>query len=45
MTSKEAKACNILKQLLGWSDRLGSDEVYTIQEVIELLEKEECETD
>ena len=29
-----------LKEMLIWSDRLGSDEIFEIQEIIKLLEKE-----
>ena len=29
-----------LSDMLSWSDRLGSDEIITIQSVIEILEKE-----
>lgn len=28
-----------LKQLLNWSDRLGSDEISEIQEIIKILEQ------
>lgn len=31
----------ILKQLLKWSDRIGSDEIATIQEVIDILKAED----
>ena len=29
-----------LKQLLNWSDRLGSDEIFEIQQIIKILEEE-----
>ena len=35
------EAINRLKAMLKWSDRLGSDELVEIREIIEILEKEE----
>jgi len=32
-------AINMLKGLLSWSDRIGSDEISELQEVIKLLNK------
>lgn len=29
-----------LKEMLSWSDRLGSDEIYEINEIIKILENE-----
>jgi len=34
------EAIKRLKQLLQWSDRIGSDEIYEIKEIINLLESE-----
>ena len=34
------EALKRLKDMLSWSDRLGSDEIYEIREIIELLEKD-----
>ena len=34
------EAIKRLKQLLNWSDRLGSDEIFEIQQIIKVLEKE-----
>ena len=34
------EAIKRLKQLLNWSDRLGSDEIFEIQQIIKILEKE-----
>ena len=34
------EAIKRLKQLLNWSDRLGSDEIFEIQQIIKLLEQE-----
>ena len=34
------EAIKRLKQLLNWSDRIGSDEIFEIQEIIKVLEKE-----
>ena len=33
-------AIKILEDMLGWSDRLGSDEIYTIQEAVARMKKE-----
>ena len=33
------EAIKRLKQLLNWSDRLGSDEIFEIQQIIKLLEQ------
>jgi len=35
------EAINRLKGMLQWSDRIGSDEIVEIREIIEMLEKEE----
>lgn len=35
------EAINRLKAMLQWSDRIGSDEIVEIREIIEMLEKEE----
>ena len=29
-----------LKEMLNWSDRLGSDEIFEIQQIIKVLQKE-----
>ena len=34
------EAIKRLKQLLNWSDRLGSDEIFEIQQIIKVLEQE-----
>ena len=34
------EAIKRLKQLLNWSDRLGSDEIFEIKQIIGLLEQE-----
>ena len=34
------EAIKRLKQLLNWSDRIGSDEIFEIQQIIKLLEQE-----
>ena len=34
------EAIKRLKQLLNWSDRLGSDEIFEIQQIIKILEEE-----
>ena len=34
------EAIKRLKEMLIWSDRLGSDEIFEIQQIIKLLEKE-----
>ena len=34
------EAIKRLKQLLNWSDRLGSDEIFEIKQIIKLLEQE-----
>jgi|TARA_R100001086_G_scaffold93846_1_gene46606 hypothetical protein len=34
---KEKIAINMLKGLLDWSDRIGSDEISEIQEIIKIL--------
>lgn len=34
------EAIKRLKELLLWSDRLGSDEIYEIKEIIKLLKNE-----
>ena len=34
------EAIKRLKQLLNWSDRLGSDEIFEIQQIIKVLEEE-----
>ena len=36
-----SKAIKRLKNMLLWSDRIGSDEIYEIQSIIELLESED----
>ena len=36
-----SKAIKRLKNMLKWSDRIGSDEIYEIQAVITLLESED----
>lgn len=33
------EAIKRLKQLLNWSDRLGSDEIFEIQQIIKILEE------
>ena len=33
------EAIKRLKEMLSWSDRLGSDEIYEINEIIKLLKK------
>jgi len=38
--SKKQMARLKLKQLLGWSDRIGSDEIHEINEIIKLLKDE-----
>ena len=35
------EAIKRLKEMLQWSDRLGSDEIVEIREIVEILEKEE----
>ena len=35
------EAINRLKGMLQWSDRIGSDEIVEIREILEILEKEE----
>ena len=35
------EAIRKLKDMLSWSDRLGSDEIHEISEIIKLLEKKE----
>ena len=34
------EAIKRLKEILNWSDRLGSDEIFEIQQIIKLLEQE-----
>jgi len=34
------EAIKRLKEMLSWSDRLGSDEIYEINEIIKILENE-----
>ena len=34
------EAIKRLKEMLNWSDRLGSDEIFEIQQIIKLLEQE-----
>ena len=34
------EAIKRLKNMLSWSDRLGSDEIFEIRQIIKLLEKE-----
>ena len=34
------EAIKRLKQLLNWSDRLGSDEIFEIKQIIKILEQE-----
>ena len=34
------EAIKRLKEMLNWSDRLGSDEIFEIQEIIKLLQEE-----
>ena len=34
------EAIKRLKEMLRWSDRIGSDEIFEIQEIIKLLQKE-----
>ena len=34
------EAIKRLKQLLNWSDRLGSDEIFEIKQIIKILEEE-----
>ena len=34
------EAIKRLKEMLNWSDRLGSDEIFEIQQIIKLLQKE-----
>ena len=34
------EAIKRLKEMLNWSDRLGSDEIFEIQHIIKLLEQE-----
>ena len=34
------EAIKRLKQLLNWSDRIGSDEIFEIQQIIKVLEQE-----
>ena len=34
------EAIKRLKQLLNWSDRLGLDEIFEIQQIIKILEEE-----
>ena len=34
------EAIKRLKEMLRWSDRIGSDEIFEIQQIIKLLEKE-----
>ena len=34
------EAIKRLKEMLNWSDRLGSDEIFEIQQIIKILEKE-----
>ena len=34
------EAIKRLKQLLNWSDRLGSDEIFEIQQIIKVLEQQ-----
>lgn len=41
METKLQQALNSLKQLLLWSDRLGSDEIHEIKRIISILEKED----
>ncbi len=36
---KRFTAINRLRNMLMWSDRIGSDEIYEIQSVIKLLQK------
>ena len=34
------EAIKRLKEMLNWSDRLGSDEIFEIQQIIKILEEE-----
>ena len=34
------EAIKRLKEMLRWSDRIGSDEIFEIQEIIKILEQE-----
>ena len=34
------EAIKRLKEMLRWSDRIGSDEIFEIQQIIKLLQKE-----
>ena len=34
------EAIKRLKEILNWSDRLGSDEIFEIQQIIKILEEE-----
>ena len=34
------EAIKRLKEMLNWSDRLGSDEIFEIQQIIKILQKE-----
>ena len=34
------EAIKRLKEMLNWSDRIGSDEIFEIQEIIKLLQEE-----
>ena len=34
------EAIKRLKQLLNWSDRIGSDEIFEIQQIIKVLEQQ-----
>ena len=34
------EALKRLKEMLNWSDRLGSDEIFEIQQIIKILEEE-----
>ena len=36
-----SKAIKRLKNILKWSDRIGSDEIYEIQSIIKILESED----
>lgn len=40
MEKNVEKAISMLKNMLQWSDRIGSDEIYEINDVIKLLKDE-----
>jgi hypothetical protein len=43
MKAKIHEAIKMLKGILSWSDRIGSDEIYEIGQIIKLLESLESE--